>query len=295
VAECFSAAVKYRRPPSEFLADSKVSTRARSGFPQKKAHAQDAPHLFLDHVHANTPFAPLTTFFVRRCVYYAYFGKRLLPELTARRSEHSVSLRDTSPLFVDKSDSPGLAPEIGSKEGPVPARSVHEDYHTRRVLEGHKSTPIEDNEEENHQVPLEYPNESVEDEDMADEGSEAAEDYPQNESTEALGGEDADVVSLRTLLDPLELRSPITSHSDSSDEHTTHSHSSKHLSTPEENASEHEDLEQEDQGPARDYSPSVYSVRRRSSVGEDRDSETRRRYEEDLIRAIQERERLDED
>jgi hypothetical protein len=74
---------------------------------------------------------------------------------------------------------------------------------------------------------------------MADEGSEVAEDYPQNKSTEALGGEDADVVSLRPLLDPLELRSPIASHSDSSDEQTTYSYSSKHLSTPEENASEH--------------------------------------------------------
>lgn len=52
--------------------------------------------------------------------------------------------------------------------------------------------------------------------------------------------------------------------------------------------------EQEDQHPARDYSPSIYSVRTSSSVGEDRDNE-KRRFEENLIRPIQERERLDAD
>jgi len=67
-----------------------------------------------------------------------------------------------------------------------------------------------------------------------------------------------------------------------------------HTSRPEGSASDHEGPEHESQVPARDYSPSVYFVRSRSSI-EDRDDEARRQFSENLARSIQERERLDED
>ncbi|KAJ5900292.1 uncharacterized protein N7473_004362 [Penicillium subrubescens] len=294
VADCFSAAVEHRRTTSEFLADNKVSTRARSGFPQNKAHAQDAPHLFLDRVHADTPFPPLTTFFVRCRIYFAYFGKRPSPKSTSGSLPHGVSPRDTSPLFVSESDSPGPAAEVRSEQA-NPSQSVHEDYQTQQLSEGSGGTSAEDSEELGHQPAFSDPHRSLEDEDMGYETTVAAEDYLQNDSPELLGGQEADIVSLRPLLDPLDLRSPVATQYESNDELTTHSQSPKQLSTPEENASEYEDPEQEDQNPIKDYSSSVYSVRRRSSIREDRDIETPCRFEEDLIRALQERERLDED
>ncbi|OKP12985.1 hypothetical protein PENSUB_1328 [Penicillium subrubescens] len=276
VVECFSAAVEHRQTTCEILADTRVTSRARSGFPQKKAHAQDAPHLFFDYVHAETPFPPLTTLFVRRCIYFAYFRRRSSSKSTAESLPHSITTRDISPLFVNESDSPDPAPDV--QPGEVnPSWSVQENYQ----------------EETDNLVALADPIDGIENEHVSIESSVAAED--QNDSAEALEGQEADEVSSRPLLDPLDLRSPIASQHESSDAHTSHSQSPGQLSTPEESASEHEDPEQEDLNPARIYSPSVYSVRRRSSIVEDRDIEAQRRFDENLMRALQERERLDED
>ncbi|KAJ6020194.1 hypothetical protein N7522_000269 [Penicillium canescens] len=77
VVECFSAAVEQDERPSILLADSSVEARARCGMPQLKTHKQDSPFLFLDNIHTvSLPvFDNITTFFVRRCVYLAFFGK----------------------------------------------------------------------------------------------------------------------------------------------------------------------------------------------------------------------------
>ncbi|KAJ5883437.1 uncharacterized protein N7473_010323 [Penicillium subrubescens] len=272
VVECFSAAVEHRQTTCEILAD----TRREVASHRKKAHAQDAPHLFFDYVHAETPFPPLTTLFVRRCIYFAYFGRRSSSKSTAESSPHGITTRDISPLFVSESDSPDPAPDV--QPGEVnPSWSVQENYQ----------------EETDGLVALADPMDGIENEHVSIESSVAAED--QNDSAEALEGQEADEVSSRPLLDPLDLRSPIASQHESSDAHTSHSQSPGQLSTPEESASEHEDPEQEDLNPARIYSPSVYSVRRRSSIVEDRDIEAQRRFDENLMRALQERERLDED
>lgn len=44
-----------------------------------RMHKQDSPLIFLDHLHTNTmPVADtITTFFIRCCVYFAFFGKTL--------------------------------------------------------------------------------------------------------------------------------------------------------------------------------------------------------------------------
>jgi hypothetical protein len=77
IVECFSAAVEQDERPSILLADSSVESRARCGMPQLKTHKQDSPFLFLDNIHtvSSPVFDNITTFFVRRCVYLAFFGK----------------------------------------------------------------------------------------------------------------------------------------------------------------------------------------------------------------------------
>ncbi|KAJ6092273.1 hypothetical protein N7467_004242 [Penicillium canescens] len=156
----------------------------------------------------------------------------------------------------------------------------------RQILEGHRNAPVEDKEQE-HNVAVEDPNKSSEDEKMADESS-IAEQYRQNTGPEASEEEEADAIFPKPLLDPLELRSPIASQSDRSEEQTRYSHDSEHLSTPDENVPGHDDPEQEDQNDDGVYSPSIYPVRTSSSV-EDRDSE-KRRFEENL-----EQERLEQE
>ncbi|KOC13279.1 hypothetical protein AFLA70_368g000561 [Aspergillus flavus AF70] len=78
IVECFSAAVPYEpERNSELLADSTVKARARCGTPQKRTQRQDSLHLFIDYLHKDEIIIAdtITTFFVRRCVYFAFFGK----------------------------------------------------------------------------------------------------------------------------------------------------------------------------------------------------------------------------
>jgi hypothetical protein len=118
ITECFSAAVpcEPERSP-ELLADSTVKARARCGTPQKRTHKQDNLRLFIDYLHNDevTISETITTFFVRRCVYFAFFGK---PWSHNRRyATHGVGppgdSPPPSPLFVgDDSISPGLDTSI---------------------------------------------------------------------------------------------------------------------------------------------------------------------------------------
>ncbi|KAB8227896.1 uncharacterized protein BDW43DRAFT_292769 [Aspergillus alliaceus] len=121
ITECFSAAIpcEPERSP-ELLADSTVKARARCGTPQKRTHKQDNLHLFIDYLHNDevTISQTITSFFVRRCVYFAFFGK---PWSHNRR--HAIHgggpRRDSpppSPLFVrDDSISPGLDTSITAR------------------------------------------------------------------------------------------------------------------------------------------------------------------------------------
>ncbi|KAL4889154.1 hypothetical protein BDV59DRAFT_205428 [Aspergillus ambiguus] len=102
VVECFAAAVP-EEPGEvhELLADSSVSARARCGMPRMRTHKQDSLLLFLDRLHADIEVADtITTFFVRRCVYFAFFGK---PERSGPAEVGHTGPPDIppgSPLFV---------------------------------------------------------------------------------------------------------------------------------------------------------------------------------------------------
>ncbi|KAK5807568.1 hypothetical protein VI817_001826 [Penicillium citrinum] len=284
ISACFSKAVEYDRPAAEVLADSEVSARRRCGFPQEMAYSQDVPHLFLDQVHAEAAFAPITTYLVRRCFYYAFLGKRSLPCPGTGQSDPSVPRRDNSPLFVNDIEPAQSSPEtiesISASES-TRARPLYENSQTRRALEGYRSPYVEDEigTEGAHSLEPEERGESPDDDTMASE----------NESLEFLGEDEHNASPTNPLFNRQELRS---SRSDMSHESDHLARESDIPSTPNESTSAHEDLESASQIPARDYSPSVYSTRRKSSI---RESEARQRFSEDIARAMQERERIDED
>ncbi|CAG8218000.1 unnamed protein product [Penicillium salamii] len=88
VVECFSAADEIPHTPSIILADSLVEARARCGIPRFKTHSQDKAFLFPASIHRVGPFSEsVSTFFVRQCVYFAFFGK----------PDYSISATSQSP------------------------------------------------------------------------------------------------------------------------------------------------------------------------------------------------------
>ncbi|KAJ5976578.1 hypothetical protein N7481_010285 [Penicillium waksmanii] len=112
IVECFTEAVPDRPgPPRDLLADSTVKTHARSGVPQTRTHVQDAPLLFLDRLHADVDAADtITSFFVRRCVFFAFLGKssRVGPSSTTENGGMNADTEAEgmlqSPLFIECHD-----------------------------------------------------------------------------------------------------------------------------------------------------------------------------------------------
>jgi hypothetical protein len=104
IVNCFTEAVPDQPGPSrDLLADRTIKLRARSGVPQTRTHVQDAPFLFLDRLHADVDVAnTITSFFVRRCVYFAFLGNSSKVEPSATtENEEGVEEMMESPLFVD--------------------------------------------------------------------------------------------------------------------------------------------------------------------------------------------------
>jgi hypothetical protein len=77
MVSCFGHAIPDQPDRSQdLLADSTVKPRVRSGVPQTRTQRQDNALLFLDYLHADVEVADtITSLFVRRCVYFAFFGK----------------------------------------------------------------------------------------------------------------------------------------------------------------------------------------------------------------------------
>ena len=283
VVACFSAAAEYIRPSPELLADSEVSARARCGFPQLKAYTQDAPYLLLDKVHDEATFssATLTTLFVRRCVYFAFFGKRPLSGLTVGDSGPGGRPRGTSSLFVGENvrtaRSAPRDPHNVSAGSLIVARPSHEDLQTRQRLEGHTDPIFETRAIGTRTPALEPLYEGSQDDEMPDESSMISRSHNRIGSPRPVGQDGIALIPMDPLRDSQRL-------------------SSEWPSTPEERGSENEERgnpeRQGEQNAVREYSPSLYSVR---EVAGDRNNEEQHQYSKDLERAIQERERLDND
>lgn len=98
---------------------------AHRGYPTERALAEDSPLLFLDHMHTTDIPDRVTSLFVRRCVYLAFFGP-----LPATPGESSPS--DATGYTCDGDSSPLYVPEDNGmdttlEEGQVVGHSQIED------------------------------------------------------------------------------------------------------------------------------------------------------------------------
>lgn len=145
IVDCFAEAVPDQPDMvHDLLADSTMKPRARCGMPTTRTHKQDSPLLFLDRLHADDVGVTdmITSFFVRRCVYFAFFGK------PARRGPPDSDLTGNSPgdmpwspLFVaedSRSGGHGFAmPAALPREPPQQEREELQGQRARRDREKH--------------------------------------------------------------------------------------------------------------------------------------------------------------
>ncbi|KAJ5443130.1 hypothetical protein N7445_004243 [Penicillium cf. griseofulvum] len=114
IVSCFAKAISDRpEQPQGLLADSAMKLKSRSGEPQTRTHKQDGPLLFLDRLHADVEVADnVTSFFVRRCVYFAFFGKSAriatsnVNQAEDNDPDQGIGEMPPSPMFVEEDDPP---------------------------------------------------------------------------------------------------------------------------------------------------------------------------------------------
>ncbi|KAJ5588730.1 hypothetical protein N7537_011408 [Penicillium hordei] len=114
IVSCFAKAVSDRpEQPQGLLADSAMKPKTRAGEPQTRTHKQDGPLLFLDRLHADVEVADnVTSFFVRRCVYFAFFGKSArvvtsnVDQAEDTDPDQGMGEIPPSPMFVEEDDPP---------------------------------------------------------------------------------------------------------------------------------------------------------------------------------------------
>lgn len=117
------------KPPQGLLADSVIKLKARAGEPQTRTHKQDGPVLFLDHLHADIEAADnVTSFFVRRCVYFAFFGKSAwLTGGPTNQTGNTGPDRPPSSMFVEN--------DVALADTPAPDHNLpHEESEERQEL-----------------------------------------------------------------------------------------------------------------------------------------------------------------
>ncbi|GAA87890.1 hypothetical protein AKAW_06004 [Aspergillus luchuensis IFO 4308] len=106
IVDCFAVAVPDQPEMTHvLLADSAVKPRARCGMPQTRTHKQDSPLLFLDRLHADDIGVAdtITSFYVRRCVYFSFFGRPALAGPTSSNQAEEASRNiPWSPLFIEE-------------------------------------------------------------------------------------------------------------------------------------------------------------------------------------------------
>ncbi|ODM24145.1 hypothetical protein SI65_01735 [Aspergillus cristatus] len=133
ITDLFSLAIPYENQPvAESILGRAVKLKDRCGPPPVQAQRLDRSRLFLDQLHASIPSQQqVSSFYVRRCVYYAFFGRPSIPRqhlTTARRSSSQISSDHSSPLFVP--DVPRFESELGA--GDPLAHSDHGGHSTSR-------------------------------------------------------------------------------------------------------------------------------------------------------------------
>ena len=103
VTECFLKAIPLdHQPPAQCVGGRETKKESRCGYPQAKAQSQDRRFLFIDQIHGGSFSAmqKVSSLFVRRNVYFNFFGKLSLPEANNATDEPPNQGIPISPLFV---------------------------------------------------------------------------------------------------------------------------------------------------------------------------------------------------
>ncbi|CAG8073926.1 unnamed protein product [Penicillium olsonii] len=147
--ECFGTAVAHEALPSpEFVLERTPTLSRRCGPPLEHVQPIDRPHLFLDKVHSKEATGPQTisSFFVRQCVYFAFFDKPLTWTQSQDHDQASPELLQTdisrSPLFVPVDDlpsNPRVVPATGSASQRQSRREQRQERRRRRQATGNRS------------------------------------------------------------------------------------------------------------------------------------------------------------
>ncbi|KAF7133642.1 hypothetical protein CNMCM5793_004950 [Aspergillus hiratsukae] len=109
IVGCFALAIPNESQPTMALVTGQApKLNDRCGAPQEQNQQLDRPHLFLDRLHVETVRQRnLSSLEVRRCVYYAFFGKPTSATTTqSTMLGHSPESEPPSPLFLPNDDSP---------------------------------------------------------------------------------------------------------------------------------------------------------------------------------------------
>lgn len=152
VVECFACAVAHESGPQP--AEARVtSLKPRCGPPRETTHILDQSRLFLDQMHFKITSKPriVTSFYVRQCVYFAFFGRR---SISPQNQEHSRETAPSSPLFVPVHSSPMIFDEVERDTSHSSARELRRDERRKRREQKRKSRQRK-NELRIHRRPLE--------------------------------------------------------------------------------------------------------------------------------------------
>jgi predicted nucleic acid-binding Zn-ribbon protein len=94
IVDCFTHAKRTHDDATpELLADNDRQSQSRCGLPQLRVHKQDLGHLFFDRLETTEGWngEQISTLFIRRCVYLAFFGPCSIPAVPTPEAN--------SPLF----------------------------------------------------------------------------------------------------------------------------------------------------------------------------------------------------
>ncbi|KAL4984462.1 hypothetical protein BDW68DRAFT_180652 [Aspergillus falconensis] len=101
IAECFTHAKRTHDDTTpELLADNDRQSQSRCGLPQLRVHKQDLGLLFFDRLETTDGWAgeQISTLFIRRCVYLAFFGASSIP--ANQPKQRRIEVLDGSKLFL---------------------------------------------------------------------------------------------------------------------------------------------------------------------------------------------------
>ncbi|KAH1519476.1 hypothetical protein CDV57_01297 [Aspergillus fumigatus] len=107
ITGCFALAIRKEGPQAALITGRAIKLKERCGAPQERTQRLDRPYIFLDRLHSATVMQQsLSSLEVRRCVYYAFFGKPST-QRTMRSTPPARPSADEprSPLFVPQDDS----------------------------------------------------------------------------------------------------------------------------------------------------------------------------------------------